>query len=223
MGKRTSVEADLWHGVQDAKKRKQIQDRLAQRARRERLASLKDDTTSSITRWTGTALARRITCRDPELSSSTRHDTGCSSSSLPSRSSYNPSSTCLISKLNARISQPIVNHTIYSALFHNGVILGLACSSSTVSKSRPAPVNTPESLRPIPLQMEEVHFEWIDRFPLPKLRHSMIRFSDVINSEEFLADIFTGQTFTIQPGRPSWDPDAWEATPEFREKWGYLF
>lgn len=219
MGKRTSSEADLWYGVQDAKKRKQIQDRLAQRARRERLASLKGKSTPTAGRAT-TAPMRRVTCRDLELSSLARRDTGCSSSS---RLSHSPSSTGLISRLNARISQPIVNHTIYSALFHNGVILGLACSSSNMSKSRPAPPNTPESLRPISLQMEQVHFEWIDRFPMPNLRHSMIRFSDVINNEEFLADIFTGQTFTIQPGRPSWDPDAWEVTPEFKEKWGYLF
>jgi hypothetical protein len=132
-------------------------------------------------------------------------------------------STCVISRLNARISQPITNHTIYSALFHNGVILGLACSSSAMSKSRPAPPNAPESLHPIPIQLEQVHFEWIDRFPLPKLRHRMIHLSDVINTEEFMADLFTTQTFTIQPGRPSWDSDAWKVTSDFKQKWIYLF
>ncbi len=34
MGRRTEKEADKWIGVSDARKRKQIQDRLAQRARR---------------------------------------------------------------------------------------------------------------------------------------------------------------------------------------------
>jgi hypothetical protein len=104
-----------------------------------------------------------------------------------------------------------------------GVILGLACSSSAMSKSRPAPPNAPESLHPIPIQLEQVHFEWIDRFPLPKLRHRMIHLSDVINTEEFMADLFTTQTFTIQPGRPSWDSDAWKVTSDFKQKWIYLF
>lgn len=34
MGKKTPEAEDTWFGVHDAKKRKQIQDRLAQRARR---------------------------------------------------------------------------------------------------------------------------------------------------------------------------------------------
>lgn len=38
MGKRTEKEADKWVGVNDARKRKQIQDRLAQRARRKHLS-----------------------------------------------------------------------------------------------------------------------------------------------------------------------------------------
>jgi hypothetical protein len=33
MGKKTPKEADQWFGIHDARKRKQIQDRLAQRAR----------------------------------------------------------------------------------------------------------------------------------------------------------------------------------------------
>ncbi|RDL36074.1 uncharacterized protein BP5553_06686 [Venustampulla echinocandica] len=38
---------DHWHGVLDARKRKQIQDRLAQRARRKRLATLKNNPATS--------------------------------------------------------------------------------------------------------------------------------------------------------------------------------
>ena len=34
MGKKAAPKDDVWFGVDDAKKRKQIQDRLAQRARR---------------------------------------------------------------------------------------------------------------------------------------------------------------------------------------------
>lgn len=118
---------------------------------------------------------------------------------------------------------PLPNHTICSALFHNGVILELSCGTSIVSKSRPALPHVPESLRPTQSQLENVHFSWIDRFPLPQLRERLILFSDSLNSEEFLADIFTTSTFTIIPGATSWDACAWHVCQAFKRKWSCLF
>ena len=49
----------------------------------------------------------------------------------------------------------------------------------------PALPHIPKSLHPTPTHLENVHFQWIDRFPLPRLRDSMICLSDVFSSERF--------------------------------------
>jgi hypothetical protein len=63
----------------------------------------------------------------------------------------------------------------------------------------------------------------IDRFPLPALRERMIIFSDVLNVEDFLADLFTTTTFILTPGCENWDTTAWTPSDEFKQKWRYLF
>ncbi|KAH7400478.1 hypothetical protein BKA64DRAFT_482773 [Cadophora sp. MPI-SDFR-AT-0126] len=205
MGKKAAPKDDVWYGVDDAKKRKQIQDRLAQRARRERLAQQRSLSRSSASPSSG------------------------SSSDLPptenivartSHFSYSASMTP-ISLDHALL--PLPNHTIYSALFHNGVILGLACGSASVTKSRPALPHVPEPLRPTIIQLQNVHFEWIDRFPISGFRDRLITSSDSLSIEGFLADLFTAPSFALTPGCASWDPEAWNATEEFKSKWSCLF
>ena len=118
---------------------------------------------------------------------------------------------------------PLSNHTIYSALFHNGVILGLACASASVTRSRPASPHVPEPLCPTIIQLQNVHFDWIDRFPMSDFRNKLITCSDSLSIEGFLADLFTVPSFVLTPGCASWDPMAWNATKEFKSKWACLF
>jgi hypothetical protein len=63
----------------------------------------------------------------------------------------------------------------------------------------------------------------IDRFPLPALREKMIMLSDVLNVEDFLADLSTTTTFILTLGCESGDPTAWTASDEFKQKWRYFF
>ncbi len=118
---------------------------------------------------------------------------------------------------------PLPNLTIYSAMFHNGVILGLACGSSSVSLSKPALPHVPEPLRPTAIQLENVHFDWIDRFPMAEFRDKMITFADTFSIEGFLGELFTEPTFILMPGHASWDPEAWCPTEAFKKKRSYLF
>ena len=111
--------------------------------------------------------------------------------------------------------------TVFSALFNNGVILGLTCATVMPQKSKPAP-HAPESLQPTKLQLEAVHLPWIDRFPFARMRDNMILNEAGINEEEFLADMFNMGSFDIKPGRPGWDPDAWVINRNFASKWGFL-
>lgn len=112
--------------------------------------------------------------------------------------------------------------TVCSAMYTNGRILGLTCACALASKSRPQPPEIPHSLQPLPIQLDQVHFQFIDRFPLPRLRERMIILADDFSSEEFVADLFGMPTFKIAPGAQPWDTEAWPAEPEFIEKWGFL-
>lgn len=111
--------------------------------------------------------------------------------------------------------------TIFSALFNNGLILGLTCATVVPQRSTPAP-HAPPSLQPTTLQLETVHLPWIDRFPLPRLRDNLITWEAAINEEEFLGDLFNMRSFAIKPGRAGWDPDAWTVDKDFARKWGFL-
>ena len=111
------------------------------------------------------------------------------------------------------------------ALHCNGLILGLCCSGVKIITSRAQPFtsNVPAILHPSPLQCAVSHFEWIDRFPFPRMRDNMILLAGLVDLAEFFSDFFTIKSFTlIEEGR-SWDPSAWLIAPEFRAKWGFLF
>lgn len=129
------LENGVWFGVDDAKKRKKIQDRLAQRARRKlyffsRLLSI-----SHLA--TGDRIAQRKSLsRNP--SSSNGEDIQPLPRTQPATTSHLP--PLIQPNLIEPISLdhgllPLPQHTIYSATFHNGVILGLACGCSSVSTS----------------------------------------------------------------------------------------
>ncbi|PVH75834.1 hypothetical protein DL98DRAFT_536265 [Cadophora sp. DSE1049] len=205
MGKKAAPKDDVWFGVDDAKKRKQIQDRLAQRARRERLAG------------------RKSLSQGPASSSSSCSSGPPQTKRKEATTSHFSYSASMIPISLDHALLPLPNHTIYSALFHNGVILGLPCGSARVSKSQPALRHVPEPLRPTPIQLQYVHFDWIDRFPMSDFRDKMITYSDSLSIEGFLADLFTAPSFSLSPGCASWDPNAWRATEDFKSKWSCLF
>ncbi|OCL12608.1 hypothetical protein AOQ84DRAFT_311937 [Glonium stellatum] len=101
-------------------------------------------------------------------------------------------------------------------------MMGLTCSTSVPSKSRPVSLGIPLSLHPTTLQLTTIHVSWIDRFPFPHMRDTMITMSAVIDEEEFLRDLFTSPSFTLKAGKSSWDPEAWAIEKAFAEKWGFL-
>jgi hypothetical protein len=108
-------------------------------------------------------------------------------------------------------------------MYTNGYMLGIPCVVSLAGISKPAPLEIPSSLQPISTQLKNVHFLFIDRFPLPRLRHNMIRFQDEFSAEEFIADLFTMPSFVIASGYQACDPAAWTVDPAFRNKWWFLF
>ncbi|KAK3716138.1 hypothetical protein LTR37_006583 [Vermiconidia calcicola] len=119
--------------------------------------------------------------------------------------------------LNHELPCPI---TVFAALYLNGRILGLECSTSAAFKSPPASPDVPLSLQPTRTQLSTVHFGGIDRFPFPKMRDNLIHLT---NEEEFSKDLFTMPSFEIRPGAMPWDARAWTMEKPFADKWSFLF
>ncbi|KAH6665945.1 hypothetical protein B0J14DRAFT_604971 [Halenospora varia] len=215
MGRKTIGDDDQWHGVLDPKQRKKIQDRLAQRARRKRLSQ------SAKRPKSADSSEDVVPYATPPATSSSSSASDSSLSDIPG---YQHSPPNFSTTPTATSFQVTPSHTVYSALFHNGVLLGLPCSTASISRSSPAASHTPPSLWPSQLQLETVHYQWIDRFPLPQLRNRMIQLSDEFSTEDFLADMFsTNDSFTLEKGKESWDESAWSVSEGFKSKWGFLF
>ncbi|KAK5052154.1 hypothetical protein LTR84_002958 [Exophiala bonariae] len=109
------------------------------------------------------------------------------------------------------------------AVTENGTLLGLTCNGSKFDRSAPQPLSVPESLYPTPLQLATPHHDWIDRFPFPRFRDNLIILNDTIDVKDILCDFFLMRSFSVKSNGASWDPDAWLISPEFNQKWGYLF
>jgi hypothetical protein len=138
-----------------------------------------------------------------------------------SRDLVTPSPEPRISPDHSHFTIPIF--TVYSALYHNGIILGIPCATAGIHRSQPAGTHIPAPLRPIQIQLDQVHYSFIDRMPQKVLRHNMISLSDDFNVEDFTADLFTMPSFIIKPGCQSWDPTGWSIASTFRAKWSVLF
>ena len=134
-----------------------------------------------------------------------------------------PASSQLTIPLLSPSQQPHHPITFTAALYINGQILNIPCSVVVPGKSKPAGLEIPLPLHPTELQLITIHPPWIDRFPFPKMRNSLISLSGVIDEEEFVRDMLLMPSFEIVPGRMPWDPRAWKILKPFAEKWGYLF
>jgi hypothetical protein len=112
---------------------------------------------------------------------------------------------------------------VWTALYMNGSIMGLSCSTVYPAKSRPVDPSIPSTLQPTALQLITIHPPWIDRFPFPEMRDNLINAIGLVEEEDFLRDLFCMGSFEIKPGGAPWDPNAWIIGEAFREKWGFLF
>jgi hypothetical protein len=88
----------------------------------------------------------------------------------------------------------------------------------------------PSSLRPTAVQRMVRHHPWIDLFPFPALRDNILRAMDdgSLDDDDLCFDILEvwGEDIETRPclviwGDPS-DGRAWEASPSFLRKWGWL-
>ncbi|KAI1352880.1 hypothetical protein F5Y01DRAFT_84776 [Xylaria sp. FL0043] len=94
----------------------------------------------------------------------------------------------------------------------------------------PPPEVLPPSLQDTWLQQNTPHDMWVDTFPSPKLRDNLLSYGSIIDEDDLCGDVMGGLfegyndielNGLLVWGEP-WDETAWEITPGFAKKWGFL-
>ncbi|VUC30966.1 unnamed protein product [Clonostachys rosea] len=104
--------------------------------------------------------------------------------------------------------------------------------ASVTATSLPSSLSCPSALHPTEMQRSVIHHPWIDLFPLPRMRDTILkaidRGSNVFDEDDLCYDLvdvdkdgLSQKASLIIWGEP-WDPQAWEVTEGFLRKWGWL-
>jgi hypothetical protein len=129
----------------------------------------------------------------------------------------------------------LIQFNVFRALISNTLLLGF--DMAWLNEDAISPFNTtsleswdpslPESLRPTALQHKVEHHPWIDLFPIPAMRDNLLRAGASYDDTDICMDIVEigdkpkEKAGLIVWGEP-WDINAWEASPEFLRKWGWV-
>ena len=124
-----------------------------------------------------------------------------------------------------------VNRTLISGI----LVTPLDCGEEVIHViSYPTkPELLPSTLLPTTLQQTVPHGDWIDLFPYPEGRDSLIRAAGTFDEDELWADCIGGlyegfpddevERRGIIAWSPPWDISGWEMSEGFLRKWGWLF
>ena len=137
----------------------------------------------------------------------------------------------------------LVRYNVSSALLRNADILGVGdeCRKwegvSPFVKYGPAPdptsaqrsIEWPTNLQPTPIQCSIEHHPWLDVFPWPRVRDNMLQAFEhlgIDGEDELCHDVSEYEGHETDPmlvvWGDAWDPNSWEFTPNFLQKWGWL-
>lgn len=134
----------------------------------------------------------------------------------------------------------LIQFNIINGFTKNAAMLGykhdwLICAAvSPFGRNGPcyddAPTTVPDSLVPTSLQLSTTHHPWLDLFPFPKLRDNLLvalSFLSVEEEQQLFEDIMESSgnksewTGLVVWGEP-WDPQSWELSVPFMERWAWL-
>ena len=130
----------------------------------------------------------------------------------------------------------LIQFNVFRALCSNTSSIGFdmewllngdAISPFNTMTSNELSPSMPESLRPTQLQRIVEHHPWIDLFPLPEIRNNLLLAGEEYDDTDICMDVVEiggkpkEKCGLIVWGAP-WDPYAWEASPDFLQKWAWV-
>ncbi|KAK8876870.1 hypothetical protein PGQ11_001816 [Apiospora arundinis] len=241
---------DDWTGTKDAAARRRAQTRLNTRAYRKRKAlAKKAEETFSATTGALVKSERLVECWNMSKQSLSMVPASQTrklySSKAPFMSSLKtgkddfdvlfplcPDHLITLLQFNA-LRALAANRTLISGI----LTTPLDCEEETIH-ILPYPTDSrrlPPALLPTALQQTVPHGDWIDIFPSPEARDSLIRAigSGAMDEDELWADCIGGlyegfpddevERRGVVAWSPPWDIAGWEMSEGFLRKWGWLF
>ncbi|KAJ5474942.1 hypothetical protein N7475_004508 [Penicillium sp. IBT 31633x] len=235
--------ADNWSGLSDPTERRRRQNRINQRAyrNRKRLQSIQDvyceslvplpHATSIVEPQDVSSPTNREAnfCPNPKHIQSLLHE--FARSAYESYAQGNPTADHLLT---------LIKVNVFRAFAQNLQLIGwpepwmehdaISPFNSALPR-KPSEMNTtnhiPPNLQPTRLQKLVPHHPWLDFFPLPKMRDNLIEGGDDWDDEQLCHDImgFWGES-TMDAGLlvwgEPWNVQNWEVTESFLKKWQWI-
>jgi hypothetical protein len=242
---------DDWSGTSDPKRRKKLQNRLNQRALRQRkkakhTSPVFSDGDSSmghneaaIQKSTSLAMHRADELDEIESVKILQADSK-SAKSIMQRLEKLASSYYHLGSPRTDLLLHIIQFNFSKALIENIKVLGL--TSNDMDDDAISSFNTvglrqthkfieesslPSDLQPTPVQRAMPHHPWLDLLPVPSMRDNLIRAGDTYDEERLCLDMkghgsmITGKT-GIVVWRDPWDSSGWEVSESFARDWSWV-
>ncbi|KAI9166323.1 hypothetical protein HJFPF1_02422 [Paramyrothecium foliicola] len=240
-----------WTGISDSAERRRRQNRLNQRARRQRMAKAKGESPLLIQGRDIIAMAAQI--RAQAIANNT-YTAGSVETfmtwdfiDLIRRFSDQKHLHRMVSAPCPEHLPTVIHLNVLNALAFNATSLGLAhlwllCDATSpigaigpvqVQQNALDPLNGPCDLRPTQLQLTTPHHPWIDLIPHPRLRDNILQgcyVTDFFDEDDLWYDLVEMNPADERRKSPSlvawgqnpWDIRCWEASEDFVKRWGFL-
>ncbi|KZF24498.1 hypothetical protein L228DRAFT_237422 [Xylona heveae TC161] len=225
---------DDWTRTEDKDLRKRIQNRLAQRKRREKLAQ---------THFRAKRRNRAVGREEADGDSSSASPSEVIETINPQRivSSWNKNDSVGLKIQNMIVATGLAEHrfirlaqySLLRAFVSNAAILGLSpalladdesISPWTISNPfKPAEYATeyPHTLRPTHIQLSTYHHPYIDLIASPNFRDNILLAMLTDEQEDQFCHDFSSDAVKIWGSQP-WNPTGWEISQEFLDRWSSL-